>query len=129
PEQAIDVLLDCELDVLVLDNYIIQKAEDQVRQQVPLTKLFTEDLQGALQRNSLEARKLGGVYQINISGVRSWTIDLSRETPLVVEGRSNGPTQTTINIAESDFNELLTDPENESVKLFRSGRIQIEGNP
>ena len=129
PEQAIDFFLDCELDVLVLDNYIIHKEEFQVRQEVPLTKLFTEDLQGALQRNSVEARKLGGVYQINISGVRSWTIDLSKETPSVVEGRSNVRTPTTISIEESDFNALLTDPENESVKLFRSGKIQVEGNP
>jgi len=129
PEQAIDFFLNCELDVLVLDNYIIQKEEFQVRHEVPLTKLFTEDLQGALQRNSVEARKLGGVYQINISGTRSWTIDLSKEMPVVVEGRSNGRTQTTINIAESDFNTLLADPENEGVKLYRSGKIQVEGNP
>jgi carbamoyltransferase len=129
PEQAIEFFLDCELDVLMLDNYVIHKEEFQVRQEVPLTKLFTEDLQGALQRNSVEARKLGGVYQINISGVRSWTIDLSKEMPSVVEGRSNGRTPTTISIAESDFNALLTDPENESVKLFQSGKIQVEGNP
>jgi carbamoyltransferase len=129
PEQAIDFFLHCELDVLVLDNFIIRKAESQVRQHVPLTKVFTEDLIGALERNFVEARKLGGIYQINISGIRSWIIDLSRDMPVVIEGLANGQAHTTINIAQVDFDALLADPERESIKLFQSGKIQIEGDP
>src|SRR5438045_9450530 len=86
PEQAIQFFLSCELDVLVLGNHIVFKLPRESRNLINPTDLFIENLRAALERNSAMARTLGGAYQINIAGARSFMIDLSESKPALVEG-------------------------------------------
>lgn len=69
-----------------------------------------------------------GIYQVNISGVRSWTIDLSKGIPEIVEGATRRRPTVLIELAEPDFHALLTDPENQGLQLYRSGKLRIEGS-
>jgi len=129
PEQALDFYLDCDLDVLVLNNYVISKAAQKVVMSLDLSRLFNEDIKRALEHNPTETRRLQGVYQINIVGVRSWTIDLLKGSPEITEGPSSERPTAVIEIAEADFQALRSDPENEALRLYRSGKLKIEGNP
>lgn len=94
---------------------------------VDVKKLFNEDLKGALERNPAEARKIGGVYQMNITGAGTWTIDLSKDPPTVVEGPATNP-GATIEISESDFQTLYANPQAEGMKLFFAGKLKVKGN-
>lgn len=127
PEQALDFFLNCDLDILVLDNYIVRKIPRDAPQDNPIN-LFIEDIQGALERHADDARKIGGVYQINITGTRTLMIDLSKDQPVVVEGASARNPNAVIGITEKDLQTLRADPENEGVKLFNAGKIKVEGS-
>ena len=94
---------------------------------VDIKKLFNEDLKSALERNPAEAKKIGGVYQLNITGAGSWGIDLSKDAPTVTEGTIPNP-GVTIDIAESDFQTLYANPQAEGMKLFFSGKLKVKGN-
>jgi putative sterol carrier protein len=93
---------------------------------VDVKKLFNEELKGALSRNPAEARKIGGAYQLNITGAGSWGIDLAKDPPTVVEGQVTNP-GATIELAEPDFQALYANP-NEGMKLFFAGKLKVKGN-
>lgn len=126
PQQAIDFFLSCELDLLVLDNYMIQKKDQKAPEPFNLNQLFDEDLKQALEHNASEVLKMRGVYRINVSSNRSWTIDLSKNKPIISEGSVNHA-DTVVNIDEADLQLLRADPESDN-KLFRSGKLKVIGN-
>jgi hypothetical protein len=94
---------------------------------VDVKKLFNEDLKGALERNPAEAKKIGGSYQLNITGAGSWALDLTKDQPSVTEGTLPNPAAT-IEIAESDFQTLYSNPQAEGMKLFFAGKLKVKGN-
>jgi carbamoyltransferase len=128
PDQALNFFLNCDLDILVLDNYIVHKIPRDAPEQVNLTDLFIEDIRGALERNADAARRIGGIYQINITGTRTLSIDLSKEKPVLMEGAATGNPSAVIDITEKNLQILRADPENEGVKLFYAGKIKVEGS-
>jgi carbamoyltransferase len=129
PEQAIRFFLDCEMDVLVLDNYLIYKTAhaDEQRNFANPIENFINDIRNALEDNDI-ARALGGVYRINITGTRMLTIDLSREKPAITEGEGLTTPLAIIELAESDLPTFLIDPLVEGNRLFQEGKIKLEGN-
>lgn len=127
PQQAIDFFLGCELDLLVLGNHLIQKLDQKAPEPFNLNKLFNEDLKRVLEHNAAEALKMRGVYRINVSSNRSWTIDLSKDKPIISEGSAVNNADTIVNIDEADLQLLRADPESDN-KLFRSGKLKINGN-
>jgi carbamoyltransferase len=131
PEQAIQFFLNCELDVLVLDHYIVRKTKTGSRDnhdQINVTDKFIESVKAVLERNVSVARQIGGGCQINIAGTRSVVIDLSKENPLVTEGKFSTLPVAVIEISESDIGKLWEGPDNERYQLFQSGRIKIGGD-
>jgi carbamoyltransferase len=126
-QEAIDFFLSCELDLLVLDNYMIQKKDQKVAEPFNLNKLFNEDLKRALEHNASEVLKMRGVYRINVSSNRSWTIDLSKVKPIISEGSAVNHADTVVSIDEADLQLLQADPESDS-KLLRSGKLKVDGN-
>lgn len=129
PEQAIEFFLNCELDVLVLDNYIVRKtASRENHDQTNAIDKFIEGVREAFEGNIGEARRIGGVCQINIAGTRTVVIDLSKEQPLVTEGKLSTPPIAVIKVNESDISTLWHDPENQRYRLFQAGRIKIDGD-
>ncbi len=93
---------------------------------VDVKKLFNEDLKGAVGRNPADAKKIGGVYQLNVTGAGTWTIDLASDPPGVTEGAAANP-GCTIEIAEPDFQTLYSEPK-EGMKLFFAGKLKVKGN-
>ena len=94
---------------------------------VDVKKLFNEDLKGAIERNKDAARKIGGIYQMNVGGAGSWYIDLAADPPVCSEGTHSAP-GATIDIAEPDFQTLIKNPQSEGMKLFFAGKLKVKGN-
>lgn len=93
---------------------------------VDVRDLFNNKLSAALAKNPDEARKVGGKYQLNIAGAGSWTIDLVANPPTIAEGQS-ADAGVTIDVAESDFQQLVADP-NAGMKLYFAGKLKVKGN-
>ena len=129
PEQAIQFLLNCSLDALVLDKYLIYKRPRESRKQANMTSRFIDNVRVALERNRDKAMRLGGTYQINIIGSRSVVIDLSKGKPVITEEGSQANPVAVIEFVESDLEAFWYDPEGESRKLFQAGKIKLDGNP
>lgn len=128
PEQAIGFYLGCQLDVLVLDGSILQKQPEAQADAWSTSRIFSEDINNALRRNASEAKRMGGVYQMNIVACNSWTLDLHGEQPAVVEGANSGLADLVVEMDEADLAGLYSDPENEGPRLLRSNRIKMQGN-
>jgi carbamoyltransferase len=128
PQEALDFFLNCALDVLVLDNYIVRKLPPRSPEGANPTEHFLADMRGVLERNAEAVRRIGGVFQINVTGVRTLIIDLSKEKPAMFEGAPVSNPSAVINITEKDLQTLRADPENEGAKLFYAGKIKVEGN-
>jgi hypothetical protein len=129
PEQAIQFFLNCELDVLVLDNYLVKKAAPRDNHKGDnTTDNIIDNIRAALDRNPAGTHQIGGVCQINIAGTRTLAIDLSKEKPLVTEGKLQAPPIATIEVNESDFLAFWRDPVSEGPRLFQAGKIKIDGD-
>lgn len=128
PEEALNFFLNCDLDVLVLNNYIVHKLPAGAAKPVNITDMLIADIREALERNADAARQIGGVYQINITGTRTLVIDLSKDKPVMFEGAPVRNPSVVIEVKETDLQTLRNDPENEGVKLFYVGKVKIEGS-
>jgi len=128
PEQAIHFFLNCDLNVLVIGNYVIYKALRDNHKSANTTNQFIENVRAALNRNSVVANKIGGVYQINIAETRTLTIDLSGTDPVVIEGALSTNPNAVIDVAEADIQTFWRDPRGEGLKLFQDGKIRIHGS-
>ena len=93
---------------------------------VDVKNLFNVELVSALASKPAEARKIGGKYQLNVTGAGSWTIDLLSDPPKVTESTSTDA-QVTIDVAESDFQTMVQDP-SAGMKLFFAGKLKVKGN-
>jgi carbamoyltransferase len=128
PAQAIKLFLGCALDVLVLEGRIFTKVETKTSADLPVARLLTERFRPALERNAEEARKIGGIYELRLTGERTFTVDLSRQQPNVFEGQGISP-DVVLTLSESDFQTLYNDPD-QAMNLFSQGRIAVNhGSP
>lgn len=93
---------------------------------VDTIKLFNEEVPAALAAKAADARKIGGKYQLNVTGSGAWTIDLTADPPTCTAGTADGA-QVTIDVAESDFQSLYSDP-GAGMKLFFAGKLKVKGN-
>ena len=93
---------------------------------VDVKKLFNEDLKAALEARGADARKIGGKYQMNVTGAGAWTIDLVSDPPSITEAVATDA-GVTIDVAESDFQTLVADP-GAGMKLFFAGKLKVKGN-
>ncbi|WP_164019493.1 carbamoyltransferase C-terminal domain-containing protein [Pyxidicoccus trucidator] len=125
PADAIRFFLSCALDALVLEDRLFFKTATEAAVDLPLDKLLLERLKPALERNAEETRTIGGVYELRLSGVRTFTLDLSRPQPTVYEGR--GTPDVVLSLSESDFQRLYNDP-SEAMALFGEGKISASGD-
>lgn len=92
---------------------------------VDVKDLFNNKLKTAIESNKDAAKKIGGTYQMNVTGAGSWTIDLNEGS--LVEGTST-TTSCTIEIAEADFQTLVANPQAEGMKLFFAGKLKVKGD-
>jgi carbamoyltransferase len=129
PQQAIAFYLGCDLDILVLDGFFIEKQRhDMCVGPRAIAQLFNEDIQNVLRNNRAEVKKIGGIYRINVSSKKSWTLDLNRKEPVVFEDETLCLPDLVVEIGENDLRCLYTDPDNEGPRLLRENRLTMEGN-
>ncbi|MBL8605112.1 MAG: SCP2 sterol-binding domain-containing protein [Myxococcales bacterium] len=95
---------------------------------VDIQKLFNQDIPEALGRRGDDARKIGGKYQLNISGDNggSWSVDLVSNPPTCASGTA-ADAGVTIDVAAADFQTLVADP-SAGMKLFFAGKLKVKGN-
>lgn len=128
PEQALGFYLACDLDVLALNQCVISKARKRMAADLDLAKYFNQDLKQALERNWHEARMIGGIYQVSINSVQTWTIDLTSNQPTISEGALKMRPSTVVHLAEADFQKYQSNPEVEGLNLLQTGRLKINGS-
>ena len=93
---------------------------------VDIKKLFNEELPAALEKNKDDAKTIGAKYQMNVTGVGEWNIDVSDTGPFCKPGE--GPADCTITIAEEDFQKLVENPQANGMQLFFAGKLKVTGN-
>jgi hypothetical protein len=91
-----------------------------------LHKLFDEELPAALVENHDEAKRIGGRFQLNITGAGEWYVDLTESGPACVRGTREADCTLTCNA--EDFKQLMARPQTAPVWLFLRGRLRVDGH-
>ncbi|MFT6145824.1 MAG: hypothetical protein ACJATT_002335 [Myxococcota bacterium] len=86
------------------------------------TEFFTDYLPGKLKDNP-SLSSIGSVYQFDIDGAGSWTVDLKTDGGAVVEGAADAA-DCVVTIAKDDFEGLLDNPANGMI-LFTQGKLKV----
>lgn len=89
-----------------------------------------EQIRSGLQSDPSLAKKVGGVYQFNVTGdggaKKTWSVDLKATPPVVKDAAAEKP-ECTITIADADFLNMTTGKAN-GQQLFMQGKLKIQGN-
>jgi len=94
---------------------------------VDTKKLFDEEIPAAIAGNPDGAKEIGAKYQMNITGVGEWFIDVSESGPSCKAG--NEAADCTLTIADEDFQKLFENPQAIGMQLYMSGKLKVAGNP
>ena len=99
--------------------------------QVPANaqELFNTQVPEAIAKNPDKAKEIGAVYLFKITGDGggTWTVDLAGSPPSCTSG-DKGNAQCTIEVASSDFNEMLKNPAL-GMQLYFQGKLRVTGDP
>ena len=92
-------------------------------------ELFNEQVPKALAKSPDKAKEIGAVYCFKISGANggTWTVDLAGNPPTCTTGESGTP-QCTIEVADSDFEQMLGNPQL-GMQLYFQGKLRVTGDP
>jgi alkyl sulfatase BDS1-like metallo-beta-lactamase superfamily hydrolase len=93
-----------------------------------LERFFTEELPLGLSGVGSAAGSLGGIFQIMVTAVCTWSIDLNAVPPRILQGTPSGIADITITLTEADLQSALSDPQTEGRRLLEEGRIEVEGD-
>jgi carbamoyltransferase len=127
PEEAIRFFLNSDLDLLVIDNFVIYKGAVKDQKHTNITDKFIQNLRAALENSFAVGSGIAGTYRFDITGARAVTIDLSTDNPVIVEGVSSTKSTAIIEIAESDIDDFWNDPQGEGLRLIQDGKVKING--
>ena len=99
--------------------------------QVPANaqELFNTQVPEAIAKNPDKAKEIGAVYLFKITGDGggTWTVDLAGSPPSCTSG-DKGNAQCTIEVAHSDFKEMLKNPAL-GMQLYFQGKLKVTGDP
>lgn len=126
PAHAIDFFLDCDLDVMVIEGFVVRKRAAQLNEAPDMGRSLRR-LEEALRINRHRAPEGGGVCELRISGTSVWTVNLRPETELLSPGGSPRP-DATLELTDSDFSSLVESPIEMTSRLFDEGRLKIRGS-
>ena len=92
-------------------------------------ELFNTQVPEAIAKFPDKAKEIGAVYLFKITGDDggTWTVDLASATPSCTSG-DKGNAQCTIEVAHSDFKEMLKNPAL-GMQLYFQGKLRVTGNP
>ncbi len=94
---------------------------------IDIKNFFDRELPAAIATKPDEAKQVGASYQLNITGVGEWFVDLKSDSPLVSPGNPGGA-DCTITLAEEDFQKLSENPQANGMQLFFAGKLKIAGD-
>ncbi|MBN2798218.1 MAG: SCP2 sterol-binding domain-containing protein [Deltaproteobacteria bacterium] len=89
-------------------------------------EFFNTILPAKLAENADLAGDIAALYQFDITGAGTWTVDLTQGSGVVSEGAATDPA-CSITVEQEDFEGLLDNPES-GMMLFTMGKLQIEGD-
>jgi putative sterol carrier protein len=92
-------------------------------------ELFNQQVPEAIKANPDKAKEIGAVYLFKVTGDDggTWTVDLVNDPPSCTEG-DKGNAQCTIEVAHSDFKEMLKNPAM-GMQLYFQGKLKVTGDP
>ena len=93
------------------------------------SELFDQILPGAIAKAPEKAKDVGSIYVFKIAGEGGgeWTVDLANSPPSIKKEVVPGA-QCTIEVAHSDFINMLTNPAL-GMQLFMQGKLKVAGDP
>jgi len=86
------------------------------------TEFFNRYMPEKFEKNPDLSASVGKVFQFDITGAGTWTLDMSTETGAVLEGAHESP-DCVITCAKEDWESLLENP-GMGMKLFMTGRLK-----
>ena len=91
-------------------------------------EIFEQKIPGNIEEDPDKAKKIGAIYQFNITGEQSgnWFVDLASDAPGVHEGTSDGA-KCTITVGDNDFVDIVSGKLNPQM-AFMSGKLKIAGD-
>jgi hypothetical protein len=90
---------------------------------VDATQFFSEILPGKLAANPDLASSLNAIYQFDIAGAGTWTVDLTQGAGVVREG-ADGNAGCVIGASKEDFEELVENPSS-AMMMYMSNKLTI----
>jgi hypothetical protein len=88
---------------------------------------FTTDLPAKLAANKDIAAEIGAIYQFDITGAGTWTVDLTVEGGAVHEGAAENP-GCVVTAEKEDFETMLDNPD-AAMMLFTMGKLMVTDIP
>src|SRR5262245_26828275 len=91
-------------------------------------ELLDTQIPAALPNNPDKAKEVNAFYVFKLTGDNggTWTVDLVASPPQCVQG-DKGNAQCTIEVANSDFMSMLTNPA-AGMQLFMQGKLKVSGD-
>jgi len=127
PEDAIAFFLASGINVLVINQFVVEKSSGVKSGSISLTAFFQDSIRSSLERRLSEALKVGGIYQFNINSIVSWTIDLSAGRVDVIEGRPNRKADVLIESNDADLR-AMCETSTAAFRLLQEGRVKVVGD-
>jgi putative sterol carrier protein len=92
-------------------------------------ELFDQQVPEALKQHPDKAKEINAVYVFKITGDDggTWTVDLTGTPPTCTQG-DKGNAQCTIEVAHSDFKQMLANPAM-GMQLYFQGKLKVSGDP
>lgn len=92
-----------------------------------VSDFFSDKLPAKLKEDPDIASGINAVYQFDIEGAGTWTVDLTEPPGTVTEGEHDDPS-CVVTCAEEDFNQLLENPA-VAMMLFTMGKLKVSNVP
>jgi hypothetical protein len=91
--------------------------------------IFDVQVPASLAKYPDKAKEIGAIYTFKISGAKggTWTVDLAGTPPTCKPGDA-GNAQCTIELADSDFEQMLANPQL-GMQLYFQGKLKVTGDP
>lgn len=87
-------------------------------------QIFNVELPKALEKHEKRAKEFGGKFQLIISDVGEWHVNLAEASCKP----GNEKADCTIQISGKDFEKLVQDPKKNVMSMFLFGKLKVTGN-
>ncbi|KYF55851.1 hypothetical protein BE08_05015 [Sorangium cellulosum] len=126
PAQAISFFLECELDLLVIDAFVVRKRALPAREPMDVTRCLRR-LEEAMRAHRGAMGAQGGLCELRIKGTSVWTLDLGPDNPPISAGGS-ARSDAVLEMTDVDFCRLVESPAELTAQLVEEKRLELRGS-